>query len=417
MATVYILGAGASHSYDASPTGVRPPLSSGFFRAYCDLDISGDIEVRVGDIVSYVGQTYGVPYEAFCTFDENIEAFMTRLDGYVQEQILKIREPSPSPEDFGELVNRVHAHDQLVFLIGHVLNEVQNGPVSEDYSAFVSSLRTGDTVVTFNWDTLLDRALETHSAWTPDSGYGVQFHRALEDKWRRAKRGQGTGDFTYLKLHGSTSWLVNYNTWHLGTGDRIMVSTRHRTTGRQTLAFDPMYLESVSARRTIRPRFFRRRWSHAPIPNPPDPDAFPCLFIQGKTRFAAYKGRFRPGYERFSYFFPPDHPDTRVPLMPLIIPPTSFKLYDEFRHVFDPLWDTARIACSQADRIVLLGYSLPATDTRALNVLQEAAAIGNPHFTVVSPHPEPIASRIAALPPVEDHRIDAVAATFRDFLA
>jgi len=31
MSNTYILGAGASYSYDESPTGVRPPLSNGFF--------------------------------------------------------------------------------------------------------------------------------------------------------------------------------------------------------------------------------------------------------------------------------------------------------------------------------------------------------------------------------------------------
>lgn len=77
MTDTYILGAGASFTYDESPTGVRPPLANGFFGAYCSLDISGDIQVRVGDIVTYVRDEYGLQPENFSAFDENVESFMT----------------------------------------------------------------------------------------------------------------------------------------------------------------------------------------------------------------------------------------------------------------------------------------------------------------------------------------------------
>ena len=80
MDTIYLLGAGASHSYSESPTGVRPPVASGFFEAYSALDISEDFGVRVGAIVNHVRDTYGIMPEAFDSFDQDIELFMTHFD-------------------------------------------------------------------------------------------------------------------------------------------------------------------------------------------------------------------------------------------------------------------------------------------------------------------------------------------------
>ena len=86
MADTYILGAGASYSYDDFPTELLPPLANGFFKTYCDLDISEDIQARVGDIVNYVRDEYGLRTDHFCEFAENVEPFMTQLDEHLRRQ-------------------------------------------------------------------------------------------------------------------------------------------------------------------------------------------------------------------------------------------------------------------------------------------------------------------------------------------
>ena len=78
--TIYVFGAGASHAYDQSPTSVLPPLAKDFFQAYSQLEISADFEVRVGAVVNYVRDIFGIPQEDFGNFDQNIEQFMTQLD-------------------------------------------------------------------------------------------------------------------------------------------------------------------------------------------------------------------------------------------------------------------------------------------------------------------------------------------------
>jgi hypothetical protein len=99
--TVYIFGAGASYAYDQSPTGVRPPLARGFFQAYMDLPISEDLEVRVGDLINHVRDVYGLSYDKFNRFNQDIEKFMTHLDIQVRQmasmrpELLKHDTPNP----------------------------------------------------------------------------------------------------------------------------------------------------------------------------------------------------------------------------------------------------------------------------------------------------------------------------------
>ena len=159
--TVYLLGAGASHSYGESPTGVRPPLARGFFESYSALAIAEDLEVRVGSTVNHVRDTYGLPPEGFGLFEQDIEQFMTHLDIQVRElaQMVKSGLADTAPAIRAEFLQAIKAYDEMILLVAHVLNEIQNGPVSQAYSALVKSAAADDVFITFNWDTLLDHAL------------------------------------------------------------------------------------------------------------------------------------------------------------------------------------------------------------------------------------------------------------------
>jgi hypothetical protein len=50
---VYLLGAGASKSYEESKTGAKLPLANDFFETFNNLDISSNGWVLVGDIINY----------------------------------------------------------------------------------------------------------------------------------------------------------------------------------------------------------------------------------------------------------------------------------------------------------------------------------------------------------------------------
>src|SRR5690242_15891288 len=145
-----ILGAGASHSYSQSPSGIRPPLARNFFEAFNVLSISGDRHVLIGSILNYVRDTRGVNILDFPSCNENIEDFLTEID----EQLAVKENVDTLPLE--KLYLYSDAYSKMLFLFASVLNEIQNGPTCESYANLVRGLRPGDSIITFNWDTLLD---------------------------------------------------------------------------------------------------------------------------------------------------------------------------------------------------------------------------------------------------------------------
>jgi len=281
----------------------------------------------------------------------------------------------------------------------------------------VGKISNGDTIVTFNWDTLLDRVLQECTDWNPDTGYGVKFRNVLDRKWRKQVHQKDKRTVRYLKLHGSTNWLVHYMTWHLSSGKRIMIKLQQPRQGFKKISLDPKFLESIISRKYFAPDVKEVEWGETDPPGPDDPEGYPNLLIDGSDWFETYKDRFRKGYEPYSYFFPPNDPETHIPLMPLMVPPTRYKLYEEFAHILDPLWKMALESLSNSNNIFLIGYSLPETDTRSLNMFHNADREGSPNWFVVNPYPDSIVERLVKEVGVDQNRIHTETATLRQFLA
>lgn len=414
MPTVYLFGAGASHAYADSPTGIRPPLAREFFRTYHTLPISEDLDVRVGDIVNYVRDNYGITPTDFDSFDAHAEQFMTRLHNRICEFAARLPAKNMEcAELLGEFMVHVKTYDQMIFLFAHILNEIQNGPLCTQYAHLVARCSPSDTLVTFNWDTLLDQALFTDPRWSPDTGYGVTFRRILDEDWREPCSQES--ELTYLKLHGSTNWLVNYISYSLQTGERIMVTPRPKP-GTTSIALDFNLERRPTGEVVMRPVVHEVQRGYSPPPKPGEPEAQPCCFVQARKPFRTYANRYRGGYRPFSCFFPPNDPDHDIPLMPLIVPPTKVKLYEEFGHIIDPLWEAASNACVRAERVVIIGYSLPQTDERARQLLRSAAIAGNPEIHIVNPSAESLIKQLTDEVGFQRRRVLWVADTFDDYL-
>ena len=415
MKTVYIFGAGASYAYEQSPMGVRPPLAKGFFQAYKDLPISEDLEVRVGDLINHVRDVYGLPYDEFNRFNQDIERFMTHLDIQVRQMASMRLElvKRDAPDSLIRFWQSVRVYDEMLFLIAHVLNEIQNGPVSSLYSAILNISDPQDVFITFNWDTLLDKSLMSTDNWSPDDGYGVSFLKLYDKGWKAPK--PNAIQPRLLKLHGSTNWLVPYITWRLDTGERCMISPADAKSA-TTLGWDYQF-DPVARGAGIKLHVGNGPWTSKPIPQPPDRFAHPICMIDSSVYYSCYKDRWRTGYGPFSYFFPPDHPETNVPLMPLIVAPVLFKMYDEFAYVLDPLWKAAERELQLADKIVIIGYSFPTTDDRAIDLLRTAAARQEqPIIEVVNPHPEHVVKLLISLIGFDETRVKQIPVDFAAYV-
>jgi len=96
-------------------------------------------------------------------------------------------------------------------------------------------------------------------------------------------------------------------------------------------------------------------------------------------------------------FSPFDEPSgDGIPASPLLITPVRQKSYDMYQTTINSLWQQAEDLLGTASKVVIVGYSFPPTDTRALKLLGNALAArcGEISVEIVAPDAAGIVSRI-----------------------
>lgn len=368
----YLLGAGASRAYELSPTGQRMPLARDVFETFSKLDISSNQWVLIGDIINHVSESRNIPPEAFGTFNGDIEEIFSEAEENLRAAIDRDQDV--------EIILASRLVNQLIFLFASIVNEIQNGPISEAHRNLARTLSRDDRIITFNWDTLMDRALKAETSWRPDFGYQVLPHLIYRNGWVSPDVGVNSTPLL-LKLHGSTNWLTSYNTMERGKPPLMQTS-------------DPSTL---------------------------------YVYESTDEPYATYAGRFMGGYEPFSYgYYPPNllddpgrrapegkkfvrarpkfpwmaegsAPDNGLPSMPLIIPPAKAKTYDLFGKLFKTLWSAAEDVLTKAEHIILIGYSFPRTDHQSNTLFKNAFSKRKsmPTVSIVDPYPTRVAEKFS----------------------
>jgi hypothetical protein len=135
--------------------------------------------------------------------------------------------------------------------------------------------------------------------------------------------------------------------------------------------------------------------------------------------YPTFAGRYMDDYEQFSYgYYPPNLPDDPgksapegkvfirmrpkfpwipeggasdkgLPSMPLIIPPAKAKTYGLFGSLFKTIWSAAENVLTQAEHIILIGYSFPRTDHQSNTLFKNALSkrTSMPRVSIIDPYP------------------------------
>jgi hypothetical protein len=408
--TVWLFGAGASHHYNLNPRSVPVPLANGFFEAFHSLPTSAGLHAHIGPLTSYIAQYRGIPLERASEWKENIEAFMTsvefRLDRLRAKRMAKKKLSKTEMDEFYSLAM---VFTNMNFIFASVVNEAQNGPSESAYRYLLEFCGPDDGFVTFNWDTLLDRALADSGGWSPNEGYGIVFRAALDSTWKDSVEGapQFQTNWKLLKLHGSTNWIVPYTHINFNTFKYVSLVPKSSSIF--------LYWQSLLPYDTYQGRW---RGGYAPTCYCFYPPNLPSQFFAG-GELSAPPGKVIVSARHTGIFAPFKEPYLPgVPASPLLITPVRQKKYDMYRGAVDALWKQAGQMLDRADRIVIIGYSFPPTDTRAFKLLASALKKRPSKVSVdiVAPDAESVFDRIEDACLSKARRVSVYEMKFEDFL-
>ena len=372
MKNVFLLGAGASKSYDLSPTRQRMPIANDFFSTYSKLPINFNPWALNTKLLSYLNLRDGLDHLDLFDFNEDIE----KLHSEIQIKAIDIIKANKKDKSYEEHII-IGAYYELIFLFIAGINQIQNGPISQTHLDLANLVTNNDSIITFNWDTLMDRALMEATSWNCDTGYYAKPLGIYRDKWMNTNS-KSIQMPKLLKLHGSSNWLTSYVIFE--NGEEIPM---------QALSAD---------------NFF--------------------VYESAQNSYSTYAGRYMDGYRPFSYgYYPPNlqiegravpegfvriairpqnpfmgegmSDDSGIVSMPLIIPPVRDKKYDFYGNLFTNLWGEAEKQIIEADKIFVIGYSFPKTDLRSSELFKKAfsSRITMPEVIIINPAPEPIEER------------------------
>jgi hypothetical protein len=291
----FIFGAGASIHAGYPLASEMWPALSGWVLQSCPP------EPLFQDVVAQMNAQFDV--------SQPFESVLTDLQQRIE---ILVRKASISEAENFEKHNLLQLSRAAEYMVCCYFNAIRTQP-AELYEKFASEvLAPGDTVITFNYDVALDRALRRSGKWTIRDGYGFEIERLpLECSMCRL-----------LKLHGSTNWRGE-----LFGGMEGFIQWNGPSLGERPVV---------------------------------DRAEFEYLGYNGMSDERCHNGRAWIG----SLIMPTE--DKRF------YKQTSHGL--EWQKFWDFLWRQAEYALRMSNKIYIVGYSLPEYDTRARELLAKAPA-------------------------------------------
>lgn len=205
---VVLLGAGATVAADFGDKFhpvCRPPLNSDFFTQLQRITTKHTATVRdvVSDLIELFGANFSLTLEDYFTQLE----FLTYAAEYVQ------------PKERAITVRELHAkRDRLMKALAAVLEmstdvAIRHAGGCAQHKRLVAELEERDTLISFNYDCVVDDALRkaANGKWSARYGYAFpkDYKLSGHDFWSARNAPTSPEQTIYLlKLHGSLNWQV-----------------------------------------------------------------------------------------------------------------------------------------------------------------------------------------------------------------
>lgn len=314
---LYILGAGFSHGYNEHSY----PLMRDFLQA-AKRNREYDIQGRHAALAQFIAKYFG--YAEY----HDIEKVMSFLN-------------APTLDDPQiPFEHRLQLYDDLIRLIQSTLRAshviMRNNMNTEFYAAFAQHLiKENSTVISFNYDLLLDALLYDTGQWFGWNGYGADIppaDTAFPLAYRRIIQPPSNPmalTVTLLKMHGSINWGIP--TLH-GEYDNTIYQDWN--------GYYPRGCPGITGT--------------GPMPI-------------GESSIATR------------------NPRLTIRCTPFIVPPLLDKVPLLKHRTLRTIWNIARETIAEADELVFIGYSWPATDFMTEFLFRQARKSRSQQVTVVAP--------------------------------
>lgn len=224
---VVLLGAGATRGA-LQKNSVPPPVDADFFEIAGQINGHGTLRLArsvLNDVRNLYGKFPGVGLE---TYYRDIET-RARI-GSITRSANRPKEWRRYQNDLEELIRRIIIHTTCKSEDGR-LEPLK----SRAHARILSKLEKHDTIVTFNYDVLIEHSFGKSALWTPRDGYGTGVHgitNAWCQRWFTERRisDRTRAKVQLLKLHGSVNW-TQYKSGQVRLKDRpFVVRTREHKT-------------------------------------------------------------------------------------------------------------------------------------------------------------------------------------------
>src|SRR6266478_3596424 len=213
---VVLFGAGATRG-GLKTNIIPPPVDADFFEIAGQIKGHGTPRLArtvLGDVRTLYGKIFDIGLE---NYYRDIET-RARISSFAKSAN-KPRDWKKRQDNLEELIRRVIIHTTCESKANHLT------PVkSTAHTDILTKLKKGDSILTFNYDLLIEESVRTTEVWTPVGGYGDKVFGVRSEwcqNWLTKRKGTSTtqSNIRLLKLHGSVNWTV-YKTGQIKLKDR-----------------------------------------------------------------------------------------------------------------------------------------------------------------------------------------------------
>ena len=204
--TAFILGAGATRGalkhVLVNRKRIKPPLNADFFevaKAYANAKGEGSADKQRLTRLMRVFKDE-IPFKGMPTMEEAFSLL------YIAKDFPDIYKTGPGKKPAAGNRKEIEDFLRLTFDILRVLDSETNS--NTRYDTLANKLGSDDTIISLNYDTLLDSALVRHG-WDPRNGYGLPGGKE-KIKWLPVAVDDqpDLSRVRLLKVHGSVNWFV-----------------------------------------------------------------------------------------------------------------------------------------------------------------------------------------------------------------